>query len=459
VKVSQKTMKMTKRDSIPDLIGTCLGSIEENHSGSSIIYTSQLDRLSSSDIPYLFKKPKNIVTTTSQAPKIVAVSHVGGKEQVDSEWHTIRAVFHNFADLPHHRGERVDSSTMECHGHVWTVTLYPRGTPESKDDDQVAIFLRCVSPMKGAATVKAGFRIRIPSSGKRSTSRKIVFGSDKNWGFCDFANRSRVLDAQRKYLVDGNLTVEVDIQVAQDILPTWTPSIEIASDWMKLLDSAASETADVSFLVGGEGKEREIHVHSIVLKVHAPDLAALAEEYNKGTPIPLTDFDPNVFRRLLRFVYGGEIPEKEFLRDNARALISASNRLGITGLKLAAEAELASDGVNVENAAELILFADGTHCAMLKEAGMNFFMANSEAVMGSAGYADLKESPDILNELMVALVGSKKRSAHSGPDNRDYKSMCVSTLRQKLDGKGLDVDGSKEMLISRLEEADSDTTY
>mmetsp|Transcript_21616 Transcript_21616/g.44566 ORF Transcript_21616/g.44566 Transcript_21616/m.44566 type:complete len:97 (+) Transcript_21616:1671-1961(+) len=96
---------------------------------------------------------------------------------------------------------------------------------------------------------------------------------------------------------------------------------------------------------------------------------------------------------------------------------------------------------------------------MLKEAGMNFFMANSEAVMGSAGYADLKESPDILNELMVALVGSKKRSAHSGPDNRDYKSMCVSTLRQKLDGKGLDVDGSKEMLISRLEEADSDTTY
>jgi len=157
-------------------------------------------------------------------------------------------------------------------------------------------------------------------------------------------------------------------------------------------------------------------------------------------------------------VYGGQIPEKECLRDNARALISASNRLGITGLKLVAEAELASDGINVENAAELILFADGTHCAMLKEAAMDFFVENSEAVMESAGYAMVKESPDLLNELLTAaLVGSKKRAAQSEPGDRDYKRMRVSTLRQKLDDKGLDVDGSKEMLISRLEEADTDS--
>ena len=226
---------------------------------------------------------------------------------------------------------------------------------------------------------------------------------------------------------------------------------------MKLLDSATSETADVSFLVGGEGKEREIHAHSFVLKVRAPDLAALAEEYDQGTPIPIQDVDPDIFNHLLRFVYGGEIPVKEVLGDNARALVSASNRFGITGLKLVAETELASAGINVENAAELLLFADGTHCAMLKEAGINFFVDNSEAVMESAGYGDLTESPDLLKELMAALVGSKKRAALSEPGDREYKRMCVSTLRQKLDDKGLDVDGSREMLISRLEEADTDS--
>mmetsp|Transcript_21616 Transcript_21616/g.44564 ORF Transcript_21616/g.44564 Transcript_21616/m.44564 type:complete len:305 (+) Transcript_21616:593-1507(+) len=293
-------MKMTKHDSIPDLIGTCLGSIEENHSGSSIIYTSQLDRLSSSDIPYLFKKPKNIATMTSQAPKIVAVSHVGGKEQVDSEWHTIKAVFHDFADLPHNRGELLESSTMECHGHVWTVRLYPGGHSGSTDDDQVAIFLHCVSATD-MVKVKAGFRIRIPSSGKNYPSgKKLVFAPGKEWGWhTNFANRNQVLNDHSGHLVDGNLTVEVDIQVAQDKLPTWKPSIDVAPAWMKLLDSATSETADVSFLVGGEGKEREIHAHSLVLRARAPDLAALADEYDQGTQIPIEDVDPDIFYHLL----------------------------------------------------------------------------------------------------------------------------------------------------------------
>ena len=166
--------------------------------------------------------------------------------------------------------------------------VIPWGDAEaSKHDDQVSIFLRCISAMKGTVKVKASFRIRIPSSGTCSSgTKKFVFDSGKELGWKDLANRSQVLNDQSGFLVDGNLTVEVDIQVAQDKLPTWTPSIEVASAWMKLLDSATSETADVSFLVGGEGKEKEIHAHSLVLKVHAPDLAALAEEYDEAHANP-----------------------------------------------------------------------------------------------------------------------------------------------------------------------------
>ena len=98
------------------------------------------------------------------------------------------------------------------------------------------------------------------------------------------------------------------------------------------------------------------------------------------------------------------------------------------------------------------LFADVTNCAMLKEAAMDYFVANVEAVMASAGYEQVVESPAIMREMMAAMAaGNKKRSAESADDaeGRDYK-------RQKLDEKGLDVDGSKEMLMSTLEEADSD---
>jgi len=53
--------------------------------------------------------------------------------------------------------------------------------------------------------------------------------------------------------------------------------------------------------------------------------------------------------------------------------------------------------------------------------------------------------------------GSQKRHASSDANiSRDYKRMSVSSLRQKLDNKNLDVDGSKEMLVSRLEGAEAE---
>ena len=164
-----------------------------------------------------------------------------------------------------------------------------------------------------------------------------------------------------------------------------------------------------------------------------------------------------MFRMLLRFIYGGEVPSADVLKSGGRSIIRAADEYGCTGLKLAAEAELASDGVTTENAAELILFADGTNCAMLKEAAMDYFVKNAQPVMASEGFEQVKESPAVMAELMTAALGGKKRpvSADTNAD-RDYKRMRVATLRQKLDEKELDVDGSKEMLVSRLEAADAE---
>ena len=78
--------------------------------------------------------------------------------------------------------------------------------------------------------------------------------------------------------------------------------------------------------------------------------------------------------------------------------------------------------------------------------------------MASDGYEQVAESPAIMREMMAAMAGgNRKRPAPADSDNdRDYKHMRVATLRQKLDEKGLDVDGSKEMLVSRLEAAEND---
>jgi hypothetical protein len=62
-----------------------------------------------------------------------------------------------------------------------------------------------------------------------------------------------------------------------------------------------------------------------------------------------------------------------------------------------------------------------------------------------------------MREIMEVLASKKKRSAPAAPDEeRDYKRMRIPTFPRKLDEKGLDVDGSIEMIISRLEEEESD---
>ena len=120
------------------------------------------------------------------------------------------------------------------------------------------------------------------------------------------------------------------------------------------------------------------------------------------------------------------VPKKDVLAENSKAIVRAADRFGCSGLKLAAEAELASAGITTENAAELILFADATNCAMLKEAAMDYFVKNAQDVMASDGFEQVKESPAVMAELMSAMAGgSKKRPApaNSDDDDRDYRRM------------------------------------
>jgi hypothetical protein len=74
-------------------------------------------------------------------------------------------------------------------------------------------------------------------------------------------------------------------------------------------------------------------------------------------------------------------------------------------------------------------------------------------VKTSPEWAKLRESTALLDEQMGVVFIHKKRS---DSDERDCKRMCVLSLRRKLDERGLDVDGSREMLICRLEEGEND---
>jgi hypothetical protein len=73
-----------------------------------------------------------------------------------------------------------------------------------------------------------------------------------------------------------------------------------------------------------------------------------------------------------------------------------------------------------------------------------YFVLHHKEVHKSERSKILRESRELLSEIII-LMGN-------GGDRKD-KSMSVAQLRNELGKRKLDVDGSKEALVLRLEEA------
>jgi hypothetical protein len=79
----------------------------------------------------------------------------------------------------------------------------------------------------------------------------------------NFLHRAKVLDLSKCILVDGNLTVEVDIQVYKDKSPSWEPTKTLHLDMIKLLESA-DQSGDVTFEVGPEEFSAHLNIFKCV---------------------------------------------------------------------------------------------------------------------------------------------------------------------------------------------------
>ena len=153
----------------------------------------------------------------------------------------------------------------------------------------------------------------------------------------------------------------------------------------------------------------------------------------------------------MRYIYGWD-PSEALAVDSGKDLIIAADKYGIVDLKMTMEAKLVHlIKLKRKNVADWLLFANSMNCPLLKEHVTNYFVSRSADLIGSEHLEKLKESPKIMSELM------KELSTRMNNDPRfvitPERNMPVNELRKKLSEEGLDVDGSKEMLLSRLNES------
>ena len=171
---------------------------------------------------------------------------------------------------------------------------------------------------------------------------------------------------------------------------------------LELLDD--EESADVVIEVGGQqdtGDNKRaktstttFHAHRAILKNCAPALYEMCVSSDGGdvNSIPITDVTPDIFRHMLHYIYGGKISEED-LKENAKEIIDACDKYGVVGLKLEAEAcYVRTTTITIDNMIDNLLYADSKNLALLKEAVMDYIVANKNSIMGKVSFDNVPGS-------------------------------------------------------------------
>jgi hypothetical protein len=365
---------------------------------------------------------------------------------------------HDFANLKHKIGKRFYTNTINAHGHPWKLLIYPRGHDKSSTDaEYVSVFLCYAGENTGTNPVVAKAMIQTKTINMQISKFEFSI-ENKNYarGRYDYCKREDIIENDCNNA--GTLTFMAELQVATEMKSVWFPQLlTCCNNTIGTQLYRSTETSDITFIVGASKKGFDVHKN--IIAVRARDLYELVvteeESSNDESDIKtivLPDVDETAFEALLEFIYMDKVPT---VNETTKSILLTANRFGCTDLKLYMESILIEKFLIPSTAASLLLLADSHSCALLKEAAMDVYASNPNDVMESSkdDWIKLKESNDLLVELLVYTnnAGGRKRYSSVVEDGNgtidDADEFDVTSLRERLQKVGLDVDGSREYLL------------
>jgi len=378
------------------------------------------------------------------------------------EWgkHTVHC--HGFGSLPSERGASVFSPEFMLLGNPWCLEICPGGTSNAAEG-MTSLYL-CNKSDK-AIDIDFGFSV-IDRRGKQVAYKRSNFdpvGGISAGGWPNFATHLSLLSS----LINGTLIIEVHVRLAKptkSVPPPYIPENPFAKNIQRMI--MYENFGDISFAVGGNKKKSNnaekiaktapamFYAHRVILRECSTGILAdicRSNELSMSTPIEITDVSPEVFRHLLYSAYGGKISADD-MKPHTKEIIDAANRYGVVSLKLEAEAFFVGNTLfTLENVMEHLMYADSMNCALLKEAAMDYLIENSAEVMDKITVNDLL-TPTLIRDVLAAVSRREKKLGGRDGDGGDSKfnSMRICELRRESYEKGLNVDGSREMLIAAL---------
>jgi speckle-type POZ protein len=368
----------------------------------------------------------------------------------DGEWATHTIHFHGLASLSAEEGEAVASPEFMLLGNQWLLRIYPGG--QANAEEGMASFGLWNMSNK-AIDIYFGFSVN-DGNGKQVSYEQFPACSFAPVGVVDLLHTILLSS-----LVNGALIIEVRMKLAtptKSVPPPFIPENPVAKMIQGLfLDK---KSADIIFEVvsevgGDKGKDNNASpAHRLIIENCSSVFADLCESHDDSTsPIQINDVTPDIFHLLLSYIYGGKVSDDD-MKSHAKEVIDAADKYGVVNLKLEAEASLVEDVTfTIENVKEHILYADSKNLSLLKEAAMDFIVDNKSEVIKKMSFVDLVPGTFVRDVLVAMARGERNVGGADVNVDSQYDSLRISELRKRAHEKGLNVDGSREMLISALE--------
>ena len=286
-------------------------------------------------------------------------------------------------------------------------------------------------------------------------------GSKKDehlFGTAEFRERYEVVDS----LKHGVLAIEVRMKLVNIPLP-YIPDNPSACKIVQEL-FMEKDLADVVFEVGGgcvtTGRSRQkkakttsttlFYAHRMILEKAAPQLVELIIPDKSPSRVEIPHTSSESFRALLLHIYGCDIPELGKDIVQTREILELANKYGVTNLKLKAEAYYVfSTQMTFKNVMDHLLFAESMSCALLKEVAVDFIVKNIIKIVEDNLLVEVPGG--LVNEVMSVVASNEKKRESCGDNDNQLRTMTISELRRRAHERGLDVDGTREMLIASLE--------
>mmetsp|Transcript_26032 Transcript_26032/g.38478 ORF Transcript_26032/g.38478 Transcript_26032/m.38478 type:complete len:409 (-) Transcript_26032:150-1376(-) len=353
---------------------------------------------------------------------------------------------HDFAEREEKRNKMFFTGEIVAHGFPWKLQIYPRGSYEGAYND-FSVYLNYAGNIAKGHSFFFSAKIRTKITEKLFEKNECTNEKTK-WGFDNFKQRNAVINNDCDE--NGMLTIFVDIEVAMRTAPVWYPTLTGHEDFLSRLYKSRDKTADLSFIVGKSRKK--CNAHKLILELQAKELLELVlAESSDGEEnnILLENIDEAAFETMIEFIYTGKKLELNDDMYVTESILMTANYFGCIDLKLYLESVMIEKILNASTAARLLLFADSYCCALLKESAMDIHMMDHLGFIGGEGWSRLQESPKLLSELLCYRSSCRKSYSSFIESDEQVEDIDVTSLRERLEGSNLDVDGSREVLVER----------